>query len=338
MKVYFSKALADGTTTESLIERFTFSIASTESGEMTGAVIQPRSNFAINYGSFGPNGDYHELAIPLPNLYNDVADFLHTLHVLYRFPDGREREATRLVRANPSTKPFVRITRPSELGSDGRPTEIILPDGPGPDELNYVIRVETSASVEDLSITGIELLDEPPAISVSGNIKTWDFVWHITAPGQYLIEATADLNGQVTTTGRNARVLLRQIVDASGLDLADDDDDGLLNIDETNQRPLPQTNPETWNNGDVHIHLASGRSLPTSPDSDGDGLPDALELGWRTASEHTDTEADTTPTGPRISSATSIRRSTRSLRTTTSCLVSVPRARVTTARAKRRVR
>ena len=29
------------------------------------------------------------------------------------------------------------------------------------------------------------------------------------------------------------------------------------------------------------IHDAYGRSLPESPDSDGDGLPDGLEVGWR---------------------------------------------------------
>jgi len=46
---------------------------------------------------------------------------------------------------------------------------------------------------------------------------------------------------------------------------------------------LPETQPETWSNGDVHIWRASGTTLPTSPDSDGDLLPDALEVGWRTA-------------------------------------------------------
>ena len=92
-------------------------------------------------------------------------------------------------------------------------------------------------------------------------------------------------------------MLLRQVVDPSGLADQDDDHDGLVNIDETNRKPLPTGNAETWGNGDVHIHYASGKSLPTSPDSDGDGLPDGLEVGWRTAGTNTDTTVDTNGDG-----------------------------------------
>ncbi|MFM6128700.1 MAG: hypothetical protein ACKPBV_08155, partial [Sphaerospermopsis kisseleviana] len=127
MKVYFTKSLADGTDIASLKQRLTFSIASTENGTDRGAVVQSRDNFTINYNV---NDTFHELAIPLPNLYNDIPDFLHTLKVTYTFPDNRKLDAVRLVKANPSTRPFVRITRPTELGSDGRQTEIILPDVP----------------------------------------------------------------------------------------------------------------------------------------------------------------------------------------------------------------
>ncbi len=294
MKVYFTKSLADGTNSESLKERFTFSIASQSSGNAAGAVVQPRGNFQINYNV---TDQFHELAIPLPNLYNDVAGFLHTLRVVYRFPDGREREATRLVTANPSTKPFVRITRPTELGSDGRPTEIVLPDGPGPDGIEFVVQVETNASVEAAPVLGGIVTSGQPASSTNGTTTTWSYTWNVTAPGTYLITATASLNGQETTTTRNARVILRQIVDPSNTDDGDDDNDGLVNIDETNRQPLPTTNPETWGNGEVHLHFATGRSIPTSPDSDGDGLPDALEVGWRLANPPTDTSVDTNADG-----------------------------------------
>ena len=141
MKVYFTKSLADDLSEQQLKNRFTFSIASTESGTNREAVDQSRDNFVINYNV---NDTFHELAIPLPNLFNDVPNFLHTLTVTYTFPDNRKLEAVRLVKANPSTKPFVRITRPTEFGSDGRPTEIVLPDGPGPDTVDFVVRVETS--------------------------------------------------------------------------------------------------------------------------------------------------------------------------------------------------
>ena len=400
MKVLFTKSLADGTDTQSLINRFTFSIASTESGTDRDAVIQSRDNFTINYNV---NDTFHELAIPLPNLYNDIADFLHTLNVTYTFPDNRQLEAVRLVKAAPSTRPFVRITRPSELGSDGRQTEIILPDGPGPDRLDYTVRVETSATVNDLVLSGspaIAIFEEPftdlngngvwddqepstdtndnsqwdapepftdlngngvrdtgeeftdvngngvwdagesytdlngngefdpgedffdfnedgvrnPAepfedlngnevrdgvkVTVNGNTKTWDYTWRITAPGNYLLTATATLNSQSTSTVRNARVLLRQITPTDAIQDNDDDNDGLIDILETNRVDLPERQAETWSNGDVHIWRASGRTLPFSPDSDGDGLPDALEVGWRGASNPpTDPAADTNGDG-----------------------------------------
>ena len=307
MKVYFTKVLADGTSTESLKNRFTFSIASQSSASPDGAVDQSRSNFTINYNV---NDQFHELAIPLPNMYNGIADFLHTLKVVYTFPSdysepakrGLKLEAVRLVTANPSTKPFIRIIRPTEFGSDGKPTEIILPDVPNTpapgDVLDYVVQVETSVGVTDApTLTGITTTGTPE-VSESTNAKTWSYNWRITAPGNYNITAETSLNGQTTTTTRGARVLLRQVVTADDITDDDDDNDGLIDIDETNQKDLPTRNAETWVNGEVHINKASGRSLPTSPDSDGDLLPDGLEVGWRSANTNTtDVTVDTNGDG-----------------------------------------
>ena len=435
MKVYFTKSLADGTDLASLKQRFTFSIDSSDNNNNTDAVVQSRDNFTINYNV---NDTFHELAIPLPNMYNDVADFLHTLKVTYTFPDNRKLDAIRLVKANPSTKPFVRITRPSELGSDGRQTEIILPDVPNTpapgDVLDYVVRVETSTAVNDLVLSGTPSINfftetftdsngngkwdaqepstdknnnglrdtaetftdsngngnwdaaepfvdannngtwntgesftdlngnnqwdvaEPlidtnnnglwdstetysdvnnngvcdapgelfsdtngngvrdPAepftdinnngswdgikVSTSGNTKTWDFTWRITAPGTYVLKATATLGSQATETVRNARVILRQITSTDGNSSNDDDNDGLIDIDETNKKDLPEGQAENYSNGNVHIWRASGLTLPNSSDSDGDLLPDALEVGWRLASSPpTNTDADTNGDG-----------------------------------------
>ena len=233
----------------------------------------------------------------------------------------------RLVTANPSTKPFIRIIRPTELGSDGKPTEIILADGvgpepfvdgngngvwdlgetftdkntnkvwDGPDSLDYVVQVETSLGVTNApTITGITTTGTP-SVTEGTTAKTWIYNWGITAAGNYTISAETTLNGQSTTTSRNARVIVRQTVDSSGSDSADDDNDGLVNIDESNQKALPTTSNETWTNGDVHIYYATGRSLPTCVDSDGDGLPDGLEVGWRIAGANTKTDADTNGDG-----------------------------------------
>ncbi len=357
MKVYFSKALANGLTDAELKNSFSYT---------ANGVSQDRSGFAINYGDFGPGNAYHELTIPLPNLYNDIAEFLHKIEVTYTFPSnypvtekrGLSLNAVRLVKANPSTKPFVNITQPAELGSDGKPVEIILPDGPGPDAVTYTVRVNTSASVSNLTLSGnpaLNLLNETytdtnlngrfdgqepyvdantnnqydsgeaftdidgdnawdaneqgslvdtnsngawdgTLVTTSGNSKTWDFPWRITAPGTYQLVASSGGVEPVIST-RSARVILRQTIATDADENNDDDEDGLIDINETNIIALPTGNAETWNNGDVHVYNAFGRSLPSTPDSDSDGLPDGLEVGWRVAANPptnplTDTNGD----------------------------------------------
>ncbi len=352
MKVYFSKALATGTTAGQLINRFTF---------LANGVAQGRTGWTVDYGDFGAGGAYHELSIPLPNLYNDIADFLHELKVEYRFPDPDNRVLTadRLVRANPSSKPFVNITQPAELGSDGKPVEIILPDGPGADSVVYTVRVSTSASVTNLVLTGSPSLDllqetytdansngqfdgeepyvdsngndqfdsgepftdvdgdvvwdanEQPSlvdsnnngawdglvVVISGNTKTWDFPWSIAVPGNYLLTASTGGAEPVVNT-RSATVVRRETAVTDADEYNDDDDDGLVDFDESTPKELPTTNSETWTNGDIHVYNAYGRTLSNTPDSDGDGLPDGIEVGWRTsANPPTDPAADTNGDG-----------------------------------------
>ncbi len=353
MKVYFSKALAAGTSTEQLINRFTFS---------ANGVAQSRTGFSVNYGDFGPGNAYHELSVPLPNLYNDVADFLHELKVEYRFPepDNRILQAYRLVKAAPSTKPYVQITQPAEIGSDGKPVEIVIPDGPGADAVTYTVRVSTSAGVTDLTLNGTPSLallnetytdsngngkfdgeepyvDNAPAngqydsgeaftdgdddgvwdaneqpslidtnnnkawdgtvVTTVGNTKTWDFPWRISAPGSYQLVASTG-GADPVVSARTATVVLRQTIATDNDEYNDDDDDGILDIDEATPKALPVGNAETWTNGDIHVFNAYGRSLPNTPDSDGDGLPDGLEVGWRTAvNPPTDPAADTNGDG-----------------------------------------
>jgi len=292
MQVWFPKSLSNTSINEiQMIARFTFSAQDN---------VQDRTGWSINYGDFGPGGAFHQLSIPLPNLYNSALA-QQELRVVYQDPGDANKKYTaiRRVVVNPSHKPFIRITRPTVVGSDGRPTEIILPDGPGADATTYEVQVETSTNVETApTLTGIVTTSSPTS-EISGNIKTWKYTWSVTAPGTYLIEAASILSGTTPTkTSRNATVILRQVVAPSGFDDRDDDQDGLININESNAKALPTTNPETWSNGDVHLHYATGKSLPTSPDSDGDLLPDALEVGWRTAANPpTDPTADTNGDG-----------------------------------------
>ncbi|MFM8654969.1 MAG: hypothetical protein ACKODZ_09640, partial [Verrucomicrobiota bacterium] len=281
MQVWFPKSISNESITPTqMINRFTFSAQGN---------VQDRTGWSINYGSFGPGSAFHQLSIPLPNVYNSAFP-QQEFRVVYQDPNDSAKTYTaiRRVVVNPSSKPFIRITRPTVVGSDGRPTQIVLPDGPGADATTYEVQVETSTGVATApTLTGITTTNSPTS-EVSGNIKTWKYTWAITNAGNFTINASSVLSGSTPTeTSRNATVILRQVVEPSNLDDEDDDNDGLVNIDESNRKALPTRNAETWSNGDVHIHYASGNSLPTSPDSDGDGLPDGLEVGWRVAGTNT---------------------------------------------------
>ncbi|MFZ9875357.1 MAG: hypothetical protein ACO3E8_08320, partial [Candidatus Methylacidiphilales bacterium] len=207
MQVWFPKSVSNPSITESqMIARFTFSAQGN---------VQDRTGWSIDYGSFGPGNAFHQLSIPLPNLYNSALG-QQEFRVVYQDPDDTAKKYTaiRRVVVNPSSKPFIRITRPTVVGSDGRPTEILLPDGPGPDSTNYVVQVETSTGVATApTLSGITLTNSPTS-ETNGNIKTWSYTWAITGAGNYNIEAETILGGTTPTkTSRNATVILRQIVD-----------------------------------------------------------------------------------------------------------------------------
>lgn len=382
MKVYFTKALANGLTEPELLQKFTVLVGSNEANA-AGTPIS-RTGWDINYDI--PAG-FHELAVPLPNLYNDVSDYLHKIEVILdRSPDP-SLTASRLARAYPSAVPRVTISSPPELDSDGKPYVIELPDlaAPQPEDRRFLIRVTTSTNVNALNLTftfgsgnialaaegvtaltgnvattngstavtgnGTAFADElspgnviringvnygvaavgsntsftlstpaggaftgnasrtDPNPHVEGTTKFWDFEWTGIAEGSYRLLATvtdpSTHPDPQPSDSRNITVVFREITVSNDSD-ADDDDDGLWDVDEATPQPLPngrdgtdpnrpvKPNPETWTNGDVHIYYAFGRSQPLMPDTDGDGLPDGVEVGWRTAtSPPTNATADT---------------------------------------------
>ena len=293
MKVYFSKSLADGLSEEQLIERFLISIGSDEEGD--DGADQSRDDYSIVYNE---TSDYHALAYTLPNLYNDIPDYDHKVAVTYDRPSPEtDFESARILRALPVATPRVLIINPPELGSDSRPHEIILPDVPSPstDQRQFTIQVETNLNATDVSINFVNLLGSSLVhneTTVEGNSKLWNFTWLNINEGSYRFTATVTSSGGSATADRNTKVIFRELVEDDGDDL-DDDDDGLLDIDENTAQflpnqsvdggvtPAPKPNPEQWTNGEVHVYNAYGKSNPFSPDTDSDGLPDGLELGWR---------------------------------------------------------
>lgn len=314
LKAYFSKNLADGLSTEQLKARFLVRYGADDTWPAGQQVLDPAA-LSILYNE---TADYHALAFKLPNLYDGRPEFLYRVEVTHDRPTpAADLTASRRVKFLPSTKPRVTIIQPQEFDSNGKPVEIILPDGPGADALDYTVRVETdttttavalSFTLGSATLTPVDADSVTPGIQpvVQGSSAFWDFIWTITAPGSYRLLATATSPTGVNTDSRNATVIFRQSVVENPNDI-DDDDDGLADFDEGTLTPLPngfptddpryKPNSEQWTNGDVHIHNAYGMSHPLMPDTDGDGLPDGLEVGWRTPGPDTNAAADTNGDG-----------------------------------------
>ncbi len=313
MKAYFTKALADGLSSNDLIDRFLIKIQSSESGKTDGGVAQSRDTYSIHWNE---TDQYHALSMPLGNLYNGVTDWLHGIEVTFDRDSLPDLVANRLVRATPAAEaPYIAITEPPEYGPDGRPHQIIIPDvqNPSNEQRRTTVRIETGTNAASVSLSFTYAPDGYPAqgggvsslsSTNSGSSILWECLWTNLLAGQYGLLATVSTAGGVSNSAlRNATVVKREWVNSNTNDL-DDDDDGLNDVNEATSVPLPnaretdpEPNPETWDNGEVHVHFAYGRSLPQSPDSDGDGLPDGLECGWRNPSSSTDTNADTNGDG-----------------------------------------
>jgi hypothetical protein len=147
-------------------------------------------------------------------------------------------------------------------------------------------------------VTALRIDSNP---SLSGNKQYWEYLWTNITQGSFRFHALVNTNDNSENfihayAVRNTRVIFRQIV-TSNTNKLDDDDDGLEDLWETTQTNLPSTNPETWTNGVVHKWYTWGKTDPLRPDTDGDGLPDGLELGYRVPATDTSTNADTNGDG-----------------------------------------
>lgn len=175
----------------------------------------------------------------------------------------------------------------------------------------YTVSVAQVLSPTGLTLTapwaggtasGLSVTQIDPNPSVSGSAQLWSFLWTNMTEGAFTFRAQVDTNGNPSDVEayaqRNVTVIFREMVNSNTND-SDDDDDGLYDTWENTTTNLPSSNPETWSSGEVHIWQIFGRSDPLLPDTDGDGLPDGLECGWRTPVDpgQTDTNADTNGDG-----------------------------------------
>ncbi|MCC5849687.1 MAG: hypothetical protein JJU29_16510 [Verrucomicrobia bacterium] len=295
MKAYFSKSLADGTNTEQLIDRFTIRINNTAQGKGAYRIVYDESE------------DFHALAFNLPQLYNGDPDYLHQIEVTHVTGEGVQLQAFRQVRAVPvGAAPQLQITDPEQFDSNGRQTVIVLPDvaDPEPEDRQYLITVTTDTDIDEVWLDFVDLLDgsiAPLGYEETDTQRIWTFLWTLDRPGTYVFYArgaTDDNPGEVVAEDfRSIPVVFRQLVVADGS--LDSDNDGIPDAMEIEQTPLPETDSEGWNNGDVHLWRITGRSNPLMPVTDGGGLPDGLQAGLQNPilPGETDRTADTNGDG-----------------------------------------
>lgn len=308
-KAYFSKSLANGLSAEQLIENFTIRIYSQESGSFVGqGVAQNREGYSI---VFDETADFHALALSLPNLFNGDPEWLHGIEVTLLREGAPTLTSRRFVRAFPTPPPpLVDIVNPLEIDSDGRPVEIVLPSlaSPTPEDRQFMVRVKTGNNIDSLNLafnfapeafTGALTLrpgtiDNPNPV-LEGDVRFYDYVWSDIAEGQYRMTATVTREAETNSVVRNARVVFRQLVELDGS--GDSDDDGIPDALENVSIPLPEGNPETWTNGEVHLWFLSGKTSAVQPASDGSLLSDGLQVGLSGPIDPTATDTTTDTDG-----------------------------------------
>ncbi len=305
MKTYFSKSLADGLTGQQLLDALTVRIQSAVSGQTSGGAVLDRSGYSVVWNE---TADCHALSVALPNLYNGQPEWLHGLEVTLARAGAGNLVATRLVRAEKGVEaPHLEFVEPKEYDSDGQPLKLVIPDVPNPTVSNRSVMVQLR-TVTNAALHSVVLEQWPAAFTgavsfvtnrVEGGYLFLDYRWTWLCEGQFRLRASVRTSsGASNTVTRTCTVILRETVDPSESD-ADDDDDGIPDLDEVTSRGLldvvSSPNSDLWTQREIHLWRACGQTLATCPDTDGDGLPDALELGWRAPADPgaTDTAADT---------------------------------------------
>ena len=308
LRVKYSGTFAADLNDEEALALFTIKLNSAENGgDPADGVILSHDDIEIQHEWDWPNEN--TITFNMPNVYNGHSSWLHGLEIKGVRAGYPTIRATRKVTTSGELLPSIIINEPPEFGSDGKPHIITLQDVPAPvpaslRETN--IQLLTDPDAQETGIFFISPQGYAGAVSlvstnVVGSTLQWNYKWSNLTAGTYRFTAwVKDAENKTNSASRTARLQLLQVVDMTNTNKLDHDDDGMLDTWETTLAPLPpegKPNSEFWTQEDVHAHNAYGRSLPNSPDSDGDGLPDALELGFRVPSAHTATNEDTNADG-----------------------------------------
>lgn len=312
LRVKYTARMAEGLSDQAIFDRVKVYVnstanGSTERGELIGS---DELNFTHQW-NWGVDGEgLNILGFTMPNRYNDQDGWLYGVRV--EFTNGvYDKAATRLVQHRGPLLPTLIITTPPEMDSDGAKYVIEMEDvPPAAIASNPALRQTPIVVLTDANATNLAIQFNSPAgyvgdvvldhVATNGDSLTWNHTWTVTNAGTYRFEATvwADTNGTelssaANTATRNATVEFRELVSTTNAADADWDDDGILNTNEVAACALPVTAAEYWSQTEVFNYHASGKTTDNSPDTDGDGLPDGLELGHRWPVSGTLETADT---------------------------------------------
>ena len=323
IRVKYSWKFASGLNTEEAKALFTIRLNSAENGgdPAAGITLSPADIQLVHTWDTSSDTSENTLTFKMPNVYNGSPDWLHSFEIRGVRSGYPTLRATRKVKTRGELLPSIIIAEPPELGSDGKPHVIILPDVPpavlatNPSLRTTRIRLQTGTGTNAVATgiyftapTGYTGMVAATGTTNIGSTLYWDYAWSNLTPGSYRFTAwVRDAANKTNSASRGVTLKLLQVVDTSPTNDVDHDDDGLQDTWENTLTPLPngfpdtdpryKPNPEFWTNREVHAHNAFGRSLPESPDTDGDGLPDGLEVGWRWPDADTVTNADTNGDG-----------------------------------------
>lgn len=258
------------------------------------------------------------LKFKMPNVYNGQDDWLYGVRAEFTNSNGYgdfDKAAVRLVQHRGPLLPTLIITTPPETDSDGAKYIIRMEDVPASVlATNPALRQTPIVVLTDANATNLAIQFNSPTdyignvvlanVATNGDSLTWNHVWTVTNAGAYRFTATVwvdtsgtELSSGVNSAARNATVQFRQLVSTTNAADADWDDDGIVNTNEISAFPLPGSAPEYWTQDEVFNYFARGKTMENSPDTDGDGLPDGLELGYRWPAAGTVTNTDTNGDG-----------------------------------------
>ena len=331
IRVKFTARMVQDLTREEIFSKFKIYVNSTNDGSTVRGDLQPNSELDMRHEwDWGGDGSgLNTLLFRMPNVYNGIDSWRYALTVDFDNENNNgnySKSATRLILHKGALLPTCIITTPPETDSDGvkwvitmedstdavtnrtlRETPIVvLTDAQATKlDINFVSPTNYSASISGTPTSWptndiLRLAD----VASNGTTMTWTFAWQVTNAGSYRFEAavTADNSAHkfsvpTNSAARSANIRFRQLARVVNTNDLDWDDDGILNTRENDTIPLPEKQSEYWTQEDVFDWWATGKSDTSCPDTDGDGLPDALELGYRAPSTGTDTAADTNGDG-----------------------------------------